>query len=126
MRRAIILGLAATALAMSASAQTDVGKDHYGGLHWSVAAPQGANWTLLCRFRPVTLWVSQYDRRQWVNQVARQGEGPQRGRLPGDDGRCTLTKTGGAGPVAIALVTDGVATAQGTADGLAPAHVNVF
>ena len=70
--------------------------------------------------------MGQYDRRQWVNQVVRHGEGPKRGRLPGDNGRCTLTKTGGVGPVAIALVKDGVATAQGTADGLAPAHVNVF
>lgn len=109
MRRAIIVSsvVVVVAMATAAGAQTDVGKDHYGGLHWSVAAPQGAQWSLTCRFRPVTLWMSQYDRRQWVNQVVRHGEGPQRGRLPGDNGRCTLTKTGGAGAVAIALVKDG-------------------
>ena len=79
--RAIILGLVIAGGPASALSQVNVGQDHYGGLHWSVAAPQGANWSLSCRFRPVTLWISQYEQRQWVNQMGRQGQGPQRGRL---------------------------------------------
>jgi hypothetical protein len=126
MRRQTILGLAVAAFAGGAVAQTHVGEDHYAGLHWAVAAPEGASWALNCRFRPVTLWMSQYNRQQWANELARQGSGPQRGRLPGDNGRCTLTKIGGRGPVGLALVKNGVATAQGANTREQPARVNVF
>lgn len=127
MGRAIIAGLLAAIMAAgAASAQTDVGKDHHAGLPWAVAAPEGAGWTLTCRFRPVTLWMNQYNRQEWSNQLSRSGAGPASGRLPGNDGRCTLTKTGGRGPVGLALVKDGVATAQGTDTGREPARVSVF
>jgi len=69
-------------LASSAWSQTNVGADHYGGLPWSVAAPQGAEWTLSCGFTPVTLEMSIYDRKHWANRLNRTGRGPQRGRLP--------------------------------------------
>lgn len=48
--------------ASAALAQTHVGSDAYRGLHWSVAALQGAAWRLECRFRPVTVWISTYER----------------------------------------------------------------
>lgn len=92
----------------------------HGGLHWSVAAPQGAAWPLECRFRSVVV------RGRHLNSLTLMGEGAQRGRLPGQDGRCSLTKTGGAGPVGVALVRDGQATAAGTNDPATPAGINVF
>ena len=127
-RRWAAAGAAALAsgLAVGASAQTDVGKIHDGGLHWHVSAPQGAAWALECGFRPVTMHMSQYDRQHWANRFRRQGQGSQSGRLPSDNGRCTLTRTGGAGPVGIALVKNGVATAAGTNDPARPASIHVF
>jgi len=112
----------------AAVAQTHIGRDAYSGLHWSVAAPEGASWTLECRFRPVTVWISTYERNRWMNVMAQTGQGDARGRLPGDNGRCTLTKTGGTGPVGVALVKEGTATAAaaGTRDPTTPAKVTVF
>ncbi len=107
-------------------AQTHVGDDAYNGLHWSVSAPQGAAWALECRFRPVTVWINRYERGRWMNVMNQTGRGNARGRLPGDNGRCSLTKTGGVGAVGIALVKDGAATAAGTRDPATPARINVF
>jgi len=127
MGRGLVLAVAMTmASAAGAQAQTHVGKDAYQGLHWSVAAPQGASWTLVCRFRPVTVWISPYERDRWMNIMTLEGGGDARGRLPGDNGRCTLTKTGGEGAVGIALVKHGEATSAGTRDPAAPAKVTVF
>lgn len=70
--------------------------------------------------------MSQYDRKHWANRLNRAGQGPQRGRLPGDNGSCNLAKMGGAGPVGIAIVKNGQATAAGTNDPAGPAQINVF
>ncbi|MBU2399597.1 MAG: hypothetical protein KJ805_04120 [Alphaproteobacteria bacterium] len=131
MRRSFVLAamlpaFLALGLGMGAEAQTHVGKDAYQGLHWSVAAPQGASWTLVCRFRPVTVWVSPYERDRWMNIMTQDGRGSRHGRLPGDNGRCSLTKTGGEGSVGIALVKNGMATSAGTRDQANPAKVTVF
>ena len=126
MRRGIIATLMLAGTAVPVAAQTHLGKDWQSGLHWSVAAPQGATWALECRFQPVTYEASPYDLRHWSNRIRTSGTGADRGRLPGQDGRCALTKTGGAGPVGIALVKGGVATAQGTNDPARPAVVTVF
>ena len=91
-----------------------------GGLHWHVAAPQGAAWTLNCRFKPIRVGSS------LTNSITLSGAGPMPGRLPGQDGRCTLTKTAGDGPVGIAVVKNGTPTAQGTNDPATPAMINVF
>ncbi|WP_271083932.1 hypothetical protein [Brevundimonas sp. NIBR11] len=98
------LALAAVSIASVATAQTHVGRNVEGGIPWSVAAPQGANWSLVCRFAPVTYEASRYDLRRWTNKIATRGAGAARGRLPLQDGSCTVTKTGGPGPVAIAMV----------------------
>lgn len=97
----------------------------YDGLHFHVAAPQGASWSLECRFRPIQITINQYERR-FTNQLSYTGSGPRAGRLPGDNGRCVLTKTGGAGPVGLALVKNGVPTAAGTIDPTKPAAIDVF
>lgn len=110
----LTVAMVTPALAQSALVTPD------SGLHWSVAAPQGASWSLECRFAPVTI------QNQMLNRFAVTGTGPQRGRLPGQDGRCTLTKTGGAGPVGVALVKNGQPTAAGTNDPAKPAFINVF
>ena len=123
---AIILTGMTASLGAPASAQTHVGANPNGGLHWHVAAPQQAVWSLICRFRPITYEASRYDKLHWVNRLERQGQGPQAGRLPGDNGRCRLTKTGGPGPVGLALVKNGVATAAGTNDPARPAVVTVL
>jgi len=121
-----VLAIGLTAMVSSASGQTNVGQNHGGGLHWSVAAPQGASWSLSCGFSPVTLDMGRYDREHWANRLNRAGQGPQRGRLPGDNGSCTLTKTGGAGPVGVALVKNDLAAAAGTNHPARPAQINVF
>ncbi len=123
---AVVLFLTIAAWPASAPGQTDVGVNHHDGLHWSVAAPQGAAWRLSCGFSPVTMHMGQYDRQHWANRLTRAGQGPQRGRLPGDNGSGTLTKTGGAGPVGIALVKNSRATATGTNQPAEPAQINVF
>ena len=117
---ASLLLLGATAGA--ASAQTHVA-DVEGGLHWSVAAPQGASWSLVCRFAPVTYQASTYERNTWTNKIATTGTGAARGRLPQQDGRCTVTKTGGPGPVGVALVRGDEIQAAGTVDPARPAAV---
>lgn len=116
-----VLALSAAAVAGAASAQSarEVGNDPYTGLHWSVAAPQGASWTLECGFAPVTI------RGVHMNRINYTGSGRMAGRLPGDNGSCRVTKTGGQGPVGVAVVKNGQATAAGT-NGAAPAVVNVF
>ena len=112
---------AAVAVSGAASAQKteEVGQNPYNGLHWSVAAPQGASWTLECGFAPVTI------RGVHMNRINHTGSGRMAGRLPGDNGSCRVTKTGGQGPVGVAVVKNGQATAAGT-NGAAPAVVNVF
>ncbi|WP_339929707.1 hypothetical protein [uncultured Brevundimonas sp.] len=110
-------------LAGSASAQTDVGTVHAAGLPWSVAAPGGASWSLVCRFSPVTMEMNNYDRKHWANGLTRGGQGAMRGRLPVDNGWCILTKTAGSGSVAIAMVKNGEARAQATNDTARPARV---
>ena len=118
-----ILILIALAVAPAASAQTHVGRNIEGGLHWSVAAPQGASWSLVCRFAPVTYEASAYDLRHWINKIATTGTGAAHGRLPHQDGRCTVTKTGGPGPVGIAMVKNGEVQSAGTNDPARPAAV---
>jgi len=98
-----LIALAAVILAAPAAAQTYVGENIEGGLHWSISAPQGASWRLNCRFPPVTYFRNNYDREAWINQLTDEGSGPSRGRLPLDTGHCRATKTGGEGPVAIAV-----------------------
>ena len=118
---------ALTGLATStASAQTNVGENHYGGIPWHVAAPGGASWSLTCRFRPVQMQMNQYERFYWANRLTRQGSGPMAGRLPEHNGRCTVTRTGGAGPVGLAMVKDGKVVADGSNDPARPAVVVVF
>ena len=124
-RLALALGL--TGLAVSAaSAQTNVGENHYGGVPWHVAAPGGTSWSLTCRFRAVQMQMNQYERFYWANRLTRQGRGPMAGRLPEHNGRCAVTKTGGAGAIGIAMVKDGKAVADATTDPARPAAVGVF
>lgn len=116
---ALTLSAAVVAGAASAQSSREVGKDPYHGLHWSVAAPQGAEWSLECRFAPVTI------KGIHMNRITHTGSGRMAGRLPGDNGTCRVTKTGGQGPVGVAVVKNGEAKAAGT-NGDAPAVVNVF
>lgn len=126
LRAAAFLTAAVVFLPAVASAQQNVGRDHHGGLQWAVAAPQGAGWRLDCRFRPVLMEMSRYDREHWANASTQEGTGPRQGRLPGDNGRCTLTRTSGTGPVGLTLVKDGVHHSDGTNDPDTPARVDVF
>ena len=116
----LVLALTATG-ALAQGSRTDA----YDGLHFHVAAPQGADWTLECRFRPMQITINQYERR-FTNQLRYSGTGARAGRLPGDNGRCVLTKTGGAGPVGLALVKNGVPSAAGTVNPAKPAAIDVF
>lgn len=116
---AVLSAILAAAGTVAAQSPREVGQDPYSGLHWSVVAPQGASWALECGFRPVTI------RGVHMNRINHSGAGRMAGRLPGDNARCKVTKTGGEGTVGLAVVKNGVATASG-ANGGAPAIVNVF
>ena len=118
---AVAIGLAAPA-----QAQDVVGRDHATGLPWAVAAPQGASWRLTCRFGSAVLYMNQYDRRHWVNRFRRHGRGDDAGRLPTDNGQCDLVKTGGDGPVGLALVKNGERSTAGVRAVGQSVHVNVF
>ncbi|WP_150125938.1 hypothetical protein [Brevundimonas sp. LM2] len=127
MTRAIAAAAAMLAGApVDALAQTDVGTNYEGGLYWHVAAPGGAAWTLECRFRSAIIATSRYDTRHWVNRLRTRGRGPQAGRLPVDNGDCSVTKTGGAGPVGIAIVRGTDVVADGTSAVGVRAAVGVF
>lgn len=112
--------IASVAVAGFANAQPrEVGNNLEGGLDWAVAAPQGASWEMQCRFRPIAI------RGVPQNNMSTKGTGTMTGRLPTDNGSCTITKTGGEGTVGVALVKEGKPTAAGT-DGSKPAVINVF
>lgn len=121
-----VVALVASLLPSAVSAQTHVGKDIAGGLHWHVAAPEDTPWRLVCRFRPITYYQDWAQHHRWANRTTREGRGPQAGRLPGDNGRCTLTRTGGPGALGLAIVKNGVAHAAGTNDAAQVAAVSVF
>lgn len=123
-RIAVIVLLAAAA--SGANAQTRLGADIESGLPWHVAALQGASWSLECRFRPVTYQASTYNTAAWANRIAQTGRGSMGGRLPGDDGSCTVTKTGGRGAVAIAMIKNGESQVAVTTDPAKPAAVGFF
>jgi hypothetical protein len=112
--------------ASAASAQTRLGADIESGLPWHVAALQGASWSLVCRFRPVTYEASRYDTAAWANRIAQTGRGSVGGRLPSSDGTCTVTKTGGRGAVAIAMIKNGESQVAVTSDPAKPAAVGFF
>ena len=118
----------ATALAMvgPARAQTWVGANIEGGLHWHVSAPQGARWRLECRFPPVTYYRSAYEQKAWINRFERSGQGADSGRLPLNSGHCNVWKTGGRGPVAIGLARPGETVADATRNPAEPARAGFF
>jgi hypothetical protein len=109
------------AAAGAAEAQTWVGTNIEGGMHWHVSAPQGTEWRLECRFPPVTYHRSAYDQKAWINRFERSGRGDDAGRLPLNIGHCRLWKTGGQGGVAIGLSRPGEAVADATRDPATPA-----
>ena len=121
--RALAISLALFGAAAGPAAAQPHVADVEGGLHWSVAAPQGARWSLVCRFAPVTYVASTFEQNRWTNKIATTGTGAARGRLPQQDGRCTVTKTGGPGPVGVALVRGEEIQAAGTNDPARPAAV---
>ena len=87
------------------------------GLHYAVAAPRGAAYALHCKFRAVRI-RGHYDMdRGLVNHIDLSGKGPQRGRLPADNARCTLKQTGDRGPIALAVVKERPYTARVAANG---------
>lgn len=120
MLRPSVLAILLIAATPATAQDLGIGGSLDQGLPLAVAAPGGASWTLECRFRPVRV------NGRSLNSISHQGSGPRRERLPGDNGRCTLTKTGGEGPIGLAVVKNGTATAAGTNDPATPASVQVF
>lgn len=120
---AVALLIASLLTAPAAGAQTYVGKNIEGGMHWHVSAPDGASWRLQCRFPPVTYERNSYDREAWINRLERSGRGEDAGRLPLNVGDCRVWKTGGRGAVAIALSRGGETRADATRDPATPAAV---
>ena len=121
-----MLAIASAALTSGgapAGAQTWVGTNIEGGMHWHVSTRHGANWRLVCRFPPVTYYRSAYDQKAWINRFERSGRGADSGRLPLNIGHCHLWKTGGQGAVAIGLARPGEAAGDATLDPAEPAAV---
>ena len=116
----------AAVVASTAAAQTNVGANVEGGLPWHVSAPEGASWRLECRFRPVIYEANAYNRSAWANRIGDNGRGSRAGRLPSDNGSCTVTKTGGRGNVAIAMIKNGASQVAVTSDPARPAAVGFF
>ena len=116
----------ALAMAGPSRAQTWVGANIEGGLHWHVSAPQGARWRLECRFPPVTYYRSAYEQKAWINRFERSGQGADSGRLPLNSGHCNVWKTGGRGPVAIGLARTGETVADATRNPAEPARAGFF
>ena len=115
-----IIAVGITLIAGSAAqAQPEVGTNMTGGLPWSVAADANTTWRLECRFRPIT------SRGVYQNRMVHEGRGPQRGNLPTDNGRCTLTRLTGTGNIGLAVIKNGQAFAKGST-GQTPAILNVF
>jgi hypothetical protein len=113
----------ALVLAAPSQAQTWVGTNIEGGMHWHVSAPDGASWKLECRFPPVTYYRNVYDQNAWINRFERSGHGSDSGRLPLNIGHCHLWKTGGRGAVAIGLSRPGETVADATREPAEPAAV---
>ena len=115
----VTAGLTLMAGTMAYAEPKEVYGDLQGGLAWAVAADEGASWRLECRFRPVTI------RGVYQNRLVREGKGPQKGRLPTDNGRCSLTRLSGEGNIGVAVVKDGTPIAAGST-GATPASINIF
>jgi len=111
------------ALAGASAAQTWVGTNIEGGMHWHVSAPEGAAWRLECRFPPVTYYRNAYEQKAWINRFERSGRGDDSGRLPLNIGHCHLWKTGGRGAVAIGVSRPGETVADASRDRATPAAV---
>jgi hypothetical protein len=124
--RLVVVVLAAAGVWTAAAAQVHVGENIAGGLPWHVAALQGARWSLECRFKPVKFQDTAYNSNAWANRLSRQARGSQGGRLPSNDGSCTVTKTGGRGAVAVAMIKNGEARVAVTTDPARPAAVGFF
>lgn len=124
-RRISVLAWAAAVVlgASSAGAQTHVGTNIEGGLHWYVSAREGASWRLVCRFPPVTYYRNAYDQKSWINRFERSGRGSNSGRLPLNVGHCHVWKTGGRGAVGIGLARPGERVGDATRDPAEPAAV---
>ena len=120
MRVAFVIAVLAFAGVAEAQATRQTGAG-YQGAHFAVAAPEGASWRLNCGFPP-----HQMAGTGTVNRFDLEGRGRAAGRLPTYRAWCSLTKTGGEGPVGFALVKNGQPTAAGTNDPAAPARVEIF
>ena len=121
MRLALIIAvLGATASAAHAQSSRQIGEG-YEGAHFAVSAPGGAAWTMNCGFPP-----HQMGGAGTVNRFDLDGRGAAAGRLPTYRAWCSLTKTGGEGPVGFALVKNGTATAAGTNSPAEPARVEIY
>lgn len=120
MRLASVAALAILAAPAQAQIPSQV-DEQYRGAHFAVAAPGGAGWTLNCGFPPY-----QMPNAGVVNRFNLSGRGAAAGRLPTYRAWCALTKTGGEGPVGLALVKDGTPSAAGTNDPAEPARVEIY
>lgn len=117
----IVMALSAFCVGSAQAQATRQTDDQYRGAHFAVAAPGGASWRMNCGFPP-----HQMAGAGTVNRFDLDGAGGARGRLPTYRAWCSLTKTGGEGPVGFALVKNGEPAAAGTNDPAAPARVEIY
>jgi hypothetical protein len=87
-------------LACLAAAPASEAQEPFGvGLPLAVEALSDTRYRLHCRFRLVKVRNGVY-----LNTLIHEGVGPWRGRLPGQNGRCTLTKVSGRGAVTLTIM----------------------
>ena len=106
MRLALFAAAAAAVAAPPAAAK---GPAAPAQLAYTVSAPKDAAYALQCRFRAVK--VGGQLGGALANSITLSGKGPQKGRLPSDNARCTLEQTGDQGPIGVAVVKDKAYTA---------------
>lgn len=76
------------------------------GLPYAVTAERGAEYQLTCKFRAIRQYGG------LVNQYTVRQKGASKGRLPSDNGRCTLVKLGGKGEIVLTIVKGGAKVAR--------------
>lgn len=71
------------------------------GLPVEIQAAKDASYQLVCRYRPIKVDGI------LINTWTHDGKGAFKGNLPTDNGRCTLTKTAGTGPITLIITKNG-------------------
>ena len=120
MKRLALVALLSSGLAACEGEPPQHANANATGLPYRIAAPADAVYDLPCRFAAVNI-----PGEGPANSLDLSGTGPQSGRFPTDNARCSLTQTAGSGPVTLTITKNGAHTATVSGPG-STAAVAVF